>query len=124
MISKDLENNYLRNTWSNGIFTIPNDLYYSKLNNNIFQNENESDYIDYDEFISNSLSKKTTFTNLLTPNWKKHINNYVRHKFSGYRKKIRNFFKLYIEKFFQIYVKLILHVKIYSFIIFEFLVIN
>ena len=98
MISKDLENNYLRNTWSNGIFTIPNDLYYSKLNNNIFQNENESDYIDYDEFISNSLSKKTTFTNLLTPNWEKHINNYVRHKFSGYRKKIRNFFKLYIEK--------------------------
>ena len=35
------------------------------------------------------VSKKTIFTNLLTPNWEKHINNYVRHKFSGYRKKIR-----------------------------------
>ena len=98
MISKDLESNYLGNTWSTGIFTIPNDLYYSQLNNNLFQNEHESELIDYDEFISNSLLKKTTFTNLLTPNWKKHINNYVRHKFSGYRKKIRNFFKLYIEK--------------------------
>ena len=98
MISKDLESNYLGNTWSTGIFTIPNYLYYSQLNNNLFQNEHESELIDYDEFISNSLLKKTTFTNLLTPNWKKHINNYVRHKFSGYRKKIRNFFKLYIEK--------------------------
>jgi hypothetical protein len=34
------------------------------------------------------------FTNLLTPNWKKHINNYVRHKFSGYRKKIRKIYHL------------------------------
>ena len=98
MISKDLESNYLGNTWSTGIFTIPNDLYYSQLNNNLFQNEHESELIDYDEFISNSLSKKTTFTNLLTPNWEKHINNYVRHKFSGYRKKVRNFFKLHLEK--------------------------
>jgi hypothetical protein len=98
MISKDLESKYLGNAWSTGIFTIPNDLYYSQLNNNLFQNEHESELIDYDEFISNSVSKKTTFTNLLTPNWKKHINNYVRHKFSGYRKKVRNFFKLYLEK--------------------------
>lgn len=98
MISKDLESKYLGNAWSTGIFTIPNDLYYSQLNNNIFQNEYENEFIDYHEFISNSVSKKTTFTNLLTPNWKKHINNYVRHKFSGYRKKVRNFFKLYLEK--------------------------
>ena len=98
MISKDLESNYLGNTWSTGIFTIPNDLYYSQLNNNLFQNEHESELIDYDEFISNSLLKKTTFTNLLTPNWKKHINNYVRHKFSGYRKKVRNFLTKNLEK--------------------------
>ena len=98
MISKDLESKFLGNAWSTGIFTIPNDLYYSQLDNNISQNEYQKDFFLNDGIITNCNSKKTTFTNLLTPNWKKHINNYVRHKFSGYRKKIRNFFKLYIEK--------------------------
>ena len=46
--------------------------------------ENKSD--------SDSNSEKIFFTQLLKPNWKKHINNYVRRKFSGYRKKIRKIF--------------------------------
>ena len=94
---KDLENNILDKTWSTGIFTIPNDLYYCKLTENLFKNEYEKEFVVGYENLNDSFIKKTTFTDLLTPNWKKHINNYVRHKFSGYRKKIRNFFKLYLE---------------------------
>ena len=87
MISKTLTKNYSNNIWSTGIFTIPNDLYYSELTDNLFEHE----------ILMKSFDKKTVFTNLLTPNCKKHINNYVRHKFSGYRKKVRNFNKLYLE---------------------------
>ena len=41
---KDLENNILDKTWSTGIFTIPNDLYYCKLTENLFKNEYENDW--------------------------------------------------------------------------------
>ena len=98
MLYKDFQNNYSDEIWSCGIYIIPNDLYYSQINNNIFQNEYQNEFFLNDEIITNCNVKKTTFTNLLTPNWEKHINNYVRHKFSGYRKKIRNFFKKYLEK--------------------------
>ena len=98
MLYKELQNNYSGKTWSCGIYTIPNDLYYSQLNNNIFYNEYQNDFFLNDEIITNNNVKKATFTNLLTPNWEKHINNYVRHKFSGYRKKVRNFLTKNLEK--------------------------
>lgn len=89
MISK--EEDYKKNTflWASNIFIIPNDLSYQAncpKNNKIkWENvENKSD--------SDSNSEKIFFTQLLKPNWKKHINNYVRRKFSGYRKKIRKIF--------------------------------
>ena len=97
MISK--EEDYKKNTflWASNIFIIPNDLYYQAHHskNNKIKWENIENKTDSD---SNSNSEKFFFTDLLKPNWKKHINNYVRHKFSGYRKKVRNFFKLYLEK--------------------------
>ena len=98
MISKALTKNYSNNIWSTGIFTIPNDLYYSELTDNLLHNDNDNSFLFEHEILIKSFDKKTVFTNLLTPNWKKHINNYVRHKFSGYRKKVRNFNKLYLEK--------------------------
>ena len=78
-------------TWESGIFTIPNDLFYSEEENNNFENDFQIQLIN-NFIISDILVSKTIFTNLLTPNWEKHINNYVRHKFSGYRKKIRRIY--------------------------------
>jgi hypothetical protein len=97
MISKEIIKKYSNNVWSSGIFTIPNDLYYSEISNTLFQNDYDKNLLE-NEIVKKSFVEKTIFTNLLTPNWKKHINNYVRHKLSGYRKKIRNFNKLYLEK--------------------------
>ena len=94
MISKEQKDNNVNKTWENGIFIIPNDLYYFKKkkenNGNQYDNSNISD----DSEIKEPNDEKTIFTNLLTPNWKKHINNYVRHKFSGYRKKIRKIYQI------------------------------
>ena len=87
MKKKD-EENISNKTWESGIFTIPNDLFYSEEENNNFENDFQIQLIN-NFIISDILVSKTIFTNLLTPNWEKHINNYVRHKFSGYRKKIR-----------------------------------
>ena len=78
-------------TWESGIFTIPNDLFYSEDDNNNSDNKFQIQLIN-NFIISDILVSKTIFTNLLTPNWEKHINNYVRHKFSGYRKKIRRIY--------------------------------
>ena len=90
MKKKD-EENISNKTWESGIFTIPNDLFYSEEENNIFENDFQIQLIN-NFIISDILVSKTIFTNLLTPNWEKHINNYVRHKFSGYRKKIRRIY--------------------------------
>jgi hypothetical protein len=89
MISKEEDNKKSTFLWTSNIFIIPNDLSYqancSKNNKIKWENvENKSD--------SDSNSEKIFFTELLKPNWKKHINNYVRRKFSGYRKKIRKIF--------------------------------
>lgn len=89
MISKEEDNKKNTFLWTSNIFIIPNDLSYqanySKNNKIKWENvENKSD--------SDSNSEKIFFTELLKPNWKKHINNYVRRKFSGYRKKIRKIF--------------------------------
>jgi len=89
MISKEEDNKKNTFLWASNIFIIPNDLYYqahhSKNNKIKWENvENKTD--------SDSNSEKIFFTELLKPNWKKHINNYVRRKFSGYRKKIRKIF--------------------------------
>ena len=91
MKSKKDENNIPNKTWESGIFTIPNDLFYSEEENNNFENDFQIQLIN-NFIISDILVSKTIFTNLLTPNWEKHINNYVRHKFSGYRKKIRRIY--------------------------------
>ena len=98
MISKIQEYDWLRRIWKNNIFIIPNDLYYFQDNDDWKEKENNLSEINNNLIFKEIIDDKTIFTNLLTPNWKKHINNYVRHKFSGYRKKIRNFFKLYLEK--------------------------
>jgi len=90
MKKKD-EENISNKTWESGIFTIPNDLFYSEEENNNFENDFQIQLIN-NFIISDILVSKTIFTNLLTPNWEKHINNYVRHKFSGYRKKIRRIY--------------------------------
>ena len=94
MISKEQKDNNVNKTWENGIFIIPNDLYYfqqkKENNGNQYDNSNISD----DSEIKEPNDEKTIFTNLLTPNWEKHINNYVRHKFSGYRKKIRKIYHI------------------------------
>ncbi len=91
MKSKKDENNIPNKTWESGIFTIPNDLFYSEDDNNNSENEFQIQLIN-NFIISDVLVSKTIFTNLLTPNWEKHISNYVRHKFSGYRKKIRRIY--------------------------------
>jgi hypothetical protein len=67
--------------WVNDIFIIPIDLFYFKKNKTNNENNNEILIVD---------NEKTNFTEFLTSNWKKHINNYQRHKLSGYKKKIRN----------------------------------
>ena len=90
MKKKD-EENISNKTWESGIFTIPNDLFYSEEENNNFENDFQIQLIN-NFIISDILVSKTIFTNLLTPNCEKHINNYVRHKFSGYRKKIRRIY--------------------------------
>ena len=92
MKKKD-EENISNKTWESGIFTIPNDLFYSEEENNNFENDFQIQLIN-NFIISDILVSKTIFTNLLTPNWKKHINNYVRHKFSGDRKKIRKIYQI------------------------------
>jgi hypothetical protein len=89
MISKEVDNKKNIFLWTSNIFIIPNDLFYhpqnlQKNNVNFDKNENKSD--------SDSNSETIFFTELLKPNWKKHINNYVRRKYSGYRKKIRKIF--------------------------------
>ena len=94
MISKEQEDNKVNETWENGIFTIPNDLYYFQQKKYNVEKENENSKIDENSIIKESIDEKTVFTNLLTPNWKKHINNYVRHKFSGHRKKIRKIYQI------------------------------
>ena len=89
MISKEEDNKKNTFLWASNIFIIPNDLYYQAhhSNNNKIKWENVENKTD-----SDSNSEKIFFTELLKPNWKKHINNYVRRKFSGYRKKIRKIF--------------------------------
>ena len=91
MISKEEDNKKNTFLWASNIFIIPNDLYYQAHHskNNKIKWENVENKTDSD---SNSNSEKFFFTDLLKPNWKKHINNYVRRKFSGYRKKIRKIF--------------------------------
>ena len=89
MKSKKDEKNISNKTWDSGIFTIPNDLFYSEDDNNNSENDFQIQLINNFKISDMLVSKKTIFTNLLTPNWEKHINNYVRHKFSGHRKKIR-----------------------------------
>ena len=91
MISKEEDNKKNTFLWASNIFIIPNDLYYQAHHskNNKIKWENIENKTDSD---SNSNSEKFFFTDLLKPNWKKHINNYVRRKFSGYRKKIRKIF--------------------------------
>ena len=88
MISKIQEYDWLRRIWKNNIFIIPNDLYYFQDNDDWKEKENNLSKINNNLIIKEIIDDKIIFTNLLTPNWKKHINNYVRHKFSGYRKKI------------------------------------
>ncbi len=94
MISKIQEYDWLRRIWKNNIFIIPNDLYYFQDNDDWKEKENNLSEINNNLIIKEIIDDKTIFTNLLTPNWKKHINNYVRHKFSGYRKKIRKIAQL------------------------------
>jgi hypothetical protein len=94
MISKIQEYDWLRRIWKNNIFIIPNDLYYFQDNDDWKEKENNLSKINNNLIIKEIIDDKIIFTNLLTPNWKKHINNYVRHKFSGYRKKIRKISQL------------------------------
>ena len=74
-----------KTNWSSNIFIIPNDLFYH--NNCINTNE-----IDINENINNSIldirNQKMFFTDLLKPNWKKHIINYKKRNYSDYRKKL------------------------------------
>ena len=94
MISKIQEYDWLRRIWKNNIFIIPNDLYYFQDNDDWKEKENNLSEINNNLIFKEIIDDKTIFTNLLTPNWKKHINNYVRHKFSGYRKKIRKIYHI------------------------------
>ena len=94
MISKIQEYDWLRRIWKNNIFIIPNDLYYFQDNDDWKEKENNVSKINNNLIIKEIIDDKIIFTNLLTPNWKKHINNYVRHKFSGYRKKIRKIYHI------------------------------
>ena len=69
----------MNNIWYNDIFIIPIDLFYFKINKTNIHNYNE---------ILTSVHEKKNFTEFLTSNWKKHINNYQKHKLSGYKKVI------------------------------------
>ena len=46
MISKEQEDNKVNETWENGIFTIPNDLYYFQQKKYNVEKENENSKID------------------------------------------------------------------------------
>ena len=62
MKKKD-EENISNKTWESGIFTIPNDLFYSEEENNNFENDFQIQLIN-NFIISDILVSKTIFTNL------------------------------------------------------------